>query len=152
VSVRVRVTTPDIAVAAETAMQKAAGALFDSIFAEMQRLIGSKVWDWPGETERRGGGGTVKEVAGSPRNIVDTGALRASGSKAALGKYGVTLTWAVGYATAIHEGALLRNGGVIPPRPWTDVVMGNVQGAAPGYKAPDYEGELRELFIRYFNA
>ena len=149
-SIRVKVTAPDLAAAADAAMTRASKALFNSIFAEMQRVLGSKVWDWPQSTERRGGGGTVKEVAGSPRNIVDTGLLRASGFKTELGKYGVTITWAAGYATAIHEGAVLRNGGIIPARPWTDVVMGNISGAAPGYNPPDYAGELRELFVRYF--
>jgi hypothetical protein len=35
-----------------------------------------------------------------------------------------------GYATAVHEGARLRNGTILPARPWTDAVRGTVQ--APG--------------------
>lgn len=149
-SVRVKVTTPDLAKAFQTASAKAASALFDSIFAEAQRLIGSKVWDWPVATERRGAGGSVKEVAGSPRNIVDTGTLRASGFRVKIGQYGCQFVWAVNYAAAIHEGAVLNNGGIIPPRPWMDVVLGRVQGPAGGYTPPDFAGELRELFGRYF--
>ena len=42
---------------------------------QMQVEISSKVWDWPGKTKRKNG-----EIAGSPRDIVDTGELRNSQS------------------------------------------------------------------------
>ena len=34
-------------------------------------------------------------------------------------------TWGVPYAAAQHEGATLRNGGTIPPRPWTEYPLEN---------------------------
>ena len=33
--------------------------------------------------------------------------------------------WGVPYAAAQHEGATLRNGGTIPPRPWTEYPLEN---------------------------
>lgn len=41
--------------------------------AKFSELISSPSWDYPRSTKRKSG-----EVAGSPRNIVDTGRLRAS--------------------------------------------------------------------------
>jgi hypothetical protein len=69
-------------------------------------------------------------VVGSPRNIVDTGSLRQSGTYSFIGPYTLEARWSAGYATAVHAGARLRNGTILPARPWTDAVSGAVQ--APG--------------------
>jgi hypothetical protein len=37
--------------------------------------------------------------------------------------------WSADYATAVHEGARLRNGTILPARPWTDAVRGTVQAS-----------------------
>jgi hypothetical protein len=149
-SIRVTVKIPNLQAAAERAAEKASTAVFAEMFARFQAAIGAKIWEWPNTTERRDGSGKVREVVGSPRNIVNLGLLRASGFYQKVGKTSALFTWAAGYATATHEGAQLRNGGFIPPRPWTDVVLGRIQGAAR-IKPYDAGERMAELFARYFS-
>jgi len=85
------------------------------LFGQYQASFNPAAWNWPRETRRRVG------VVGSPRNIVDTGSLRQSGTYNFIGPYTLEARWSAGYATAVHEGA---------PRPWTDAVSGAAQ--APG--------------------
>ena len=60
----------------------------------------------------------------SPRDIVDTGRLRAA---LQIIKYKeshkVRLSYPVEYAAAVHEGAVYRTGAVMPARPWTRVAL-----------------------------
>jgi hypothetical protein len=66
---------------------------------------------------------------GSPRNIVDIGTLRQSGIYSFTDPYVLEARWSANYATAVHEGARLRNGTILPARPWTDAVRGTVQAS-----------------------
>ncbi len=77
--------------------------------------IASPVWNWPGETVRSKG-----VVAGSPRNIIDSGDLLDSYDRQRTDKTQYLHAWRVPYAAANHDGAALRSGAVIIPRPWTD--------------------------------
>lgn len=85
----------------------------DAVVAEMDRrftdAISADVWKWPrGE---------------SPRDIVDTGALRASQTyeKQADGQY--QFRWSVPYAAQVHEGGTFFDGSPMPARPWTRKVL-----------------------------
>jgi hypothetical protein len=149
-SIRIQAKLPNLQAAAEAAAEKAATAVFAELFARFQAAMGAKKWEWPNITERRDADGKIRETVGSPRNIVNLGTLRASGSYQRVGKFAALFSWAAGYATATHEGAQLRNGGYIPPRPWTDVVLGRIQGAA-NIEPYDMGTRLAELFSRYFS-
>ena len=73
-------------------------------------------------------------VVGSPRNIVDLGNLRQSGTYSFPDAYSIEARWSADYATAVHEGARLRNGTILPARQWTDAVNGTVQvSGIPAY-------------------
>ncbi len=77
--------------------------------------IASPIWNWPGTTVRQSG-----EVAGSPRNIIDSGDLLDSYRVEKRGPNAYSHGFAVPYALAVHNGAVLRNGGVIVARPFTE--------------------------------
>lgn len=58
----------------------------------------------------------------SPRDIVDTGALRQSYLREVVNTNGSAIirhVWKVPYANAVHDGYTLANGTTVPARPWT---------------------------------
>lgn len=57
-------------------------------------------------------------LAPSPRDIVDTGQLRASQSFEFKGKLTAVFTWNTEYANAVYYGVVLKNGRILPGRPW----------------------------------
>ncbi len=67
--------------------------------------ISSVKWDFPSPPQ--------------VRDIVDTGRLRASQTRAQESDGSVTFTWPVEYATEVHEGGVGLNGQRFPGRPWT---------------------------------
>ena len=147
-SIKVTVSMSPLVPRGEDAARKAARAVFAELFGRYQDALGRKAWQWPRQTLRRGFGGGVKEVAGSPRNIVDTGLLRASGGYQFIGDFACQYQWTQPYAKAIHDGAVLRNGGIIPARPWTSAVNGTYTGSAiPPYPMTE---RMESVFLRYF--
>jgi len=94
---------------------------FAELFGRYEKSFNPSAWNWPRETQRRVG------TVGSPRNIVDIGTLRQSGTYTFPDAYSMEARWSAQYATAVHEGARLRNGTILPARPWTDAVRGTVQ-------------------------
>lgn len=76
-------------------------------------------WNWPRETKRKNG-----QTVGSPRDIVDTGALRNSQRRENESKNSVDFVWTGGgetaYASMVHDGATLTNGTRLPARPFTE--------------------------------
>ena len=93
------------------------------LFGEYQESFNPPAWSWPRETQRRVG------TVGSPRNIVDIGTLRQSGTYTFPDAFSMEARWSAQYATAVHEGARRRNGTILPARPWTDAVRGTVQAS-----------------------
>lgn len=103
---------PDIKKSITNAQEKILKQVYsatDTIVAEMDRrftaAISADVWDWPrGE---------------SPRDIVDSGTLRASQqyTRQADGSY--RFVWGVPYAAQVHEGGTFLDGSEMPARPWT---------------------------------
>ena len=133
---------------ADEAARKASEAVMRELFAAMQQSFTAKAWAWPGTTERRVG------TAGSPRNIIDIGNLRQSGSYQMTGPYSARFTWSADYATAVHEG-YRRNradgsASTWPARPWTSAVLGRVQ--VPGIKPFPLEQRLRDVWLARFKA
>jgi hypothetical protein len=109
-------------------LQQIARKTFIELFGRYQASFNPPAWSWPRETRRRVG------VVGSPRNIVDLGTLRQSGTYSFPDAYSIEARWSADYATAVHEGARLRNGTILPARRWTDAVNGTVQASGiPAY-------------------
>lgn len=128
-SVRVTVTTGNLRAAAQEAARRASEIVMGELFGAFQASFTQQAWDWPRPTPRGGG-----QVAGSPRNIIDTGNLRQSGSFQMTGPYQATFRWSANYATAVHEGAMIYPWGnrdadrvLLPARPWTRAVLGQEQ-------------------------
>ena len=128
---------------ARRASEKAAAAVFATMNGRFQAAIKAKVWTgFPNVTIRSNG-----QKAGDPRNIVDTGLL---GQSNKLEIQGVTARfgWYVAYATAVHEGAKLANGGIIPARPWTGAVLGT--DPTDGIPVYDYRKAFRDVWLQVF--
>ena len=113
---------------------------FAELFGRYQASFNPSAWTWPRETQRRVG------TVGSPRNIVDIGTLRQSGTYTFPDAYSMEARWSAQYATAVHEGARLRNGTILPARPWTDAVRGTVQ--APGITPFPLGVKLQQRILR----
>jgi hypothetical protein len=97
--------------------------------SELTRHITEPKWDWPrGE---------------SPRDIVDTGDLRASQTMAIDSRPGVMVTkfrWTAPYAPAVHDGAVFKatdaegNPRTMPARPWTRELLKDRQRLQSNFK------------------
>lgn len=133
-------------------MNRAAESSARIVFAELnsafQDAIGSEVWPWnlPNPTIRSGG-----LIVTTPRNIVDTGILRASNTFAIEGTT-ATFGWTVGWATAVHYGATIHPWGNknakpvnLPPRPWTSAVLGTVK--VSGIEPYPYQVKFKDYFV-----
>jgi hypothetical protein len=128
---------------AKEASLKAAKATAAEMNSRFQDAIGAEVWQWPNETIRSNG-----KTAGSPRTIVDSGLLRSSNSYQVDGLK-AQFSWKQRYAVAVHEGARLKNGGILPARPWTDAVLGTKP--QPGIPVYDYRKRFEQTWKAHFN-
>lgn len=140
----------DIIGAARKAADLSAKAVLSELFGEMQAAIGSPVWSWPRETQRSGGA-----PVGSPRNIVDTGLLRASGVALFPSARSARFAWSANYASYVHFGAWVYPWGdtsrervYTPPRPWTTAVLGTTP--VPGIKPYDVEGRFKQFWRVFY--
>lgn len=151
-SVTVKLDSSNFRAKAEQAAQRAAQITMGELSAAFQQSFTAVAWAWPRRTVRSGG-----EVAGSPRNLIDTANLRQSHSWAMTGPYEATFKWSARYATAVHEGAHIRPWGnedadlvYLPPRPWCRATLGleNVDGVVV-YKLDE---RLRNVWMGYLRA
>jgi hypothetical protein len=95
------------------AITKATNATVMVLDIELRKAITDPIWDWPrGE---------------SPRDIVDTGRLRNSQIMVRLGNRRAMYTWRVPYASIVRNGAVLRNGTVIPARKWDELAINRAE-------------------------
>lgn len=149
-SVKVKVdSNVNITNKAKQAAERAVEIVMGELFAAMQQSFTAKAWDWPDDLPtRKLNGATLKEKiasysagdgikAGNPRNLIDFGNLRQSGSYRMIGRFEAEMRWSAEYATAVHEGAYIRPWGnkkaarvYLPPRPWTKAVIG-LESAPP---------------------
>jgi hypothetical protein len=123
---------------AEQASITAAKVVFTELNGRFQAAIGSKVWTWPRSP--------------SPRNIVDTGALRQSNSFG-VSQYEGVFRWTTNYASFVHEGATIKPYGnpkaksvYLPPRPWTSAVLGTEQVA--GIDKYDFATRFKDVWLK----
>lgn len=102
----------------------------------LDQAIESNVWSWPRDTLRKNG-----SRAGGTRNIIDTGALKASKSVKTTflqTKTVFTVSYKAPYATLTHYGGYIlpygdvsRSPVYVPGRPWVEAVLtGNNSGVA----------------------
>lgn len=94
----------------DRAIAKATQALVNRLSAEYTSEISADKWEW---------------VDGKTRDIVNTGRLRASQTVRKVSDTEFEFNWPVEYATQVHEGAKLKNGGEWPARPWTKTALDN---------------------------
>jgi hypothetical protein len=109
----------------QAAHEAAARAVLAELGARFQDAIRKPVWEWNlGPTVRSNG-----QIVNTPRNIVDAATLAQSQTLKITGttavyKWTAANKKGVGYSTAVHEGATLSNGTILPARPWTAAVLG----------------------------
>lgn len=77
--------------------------------AQLKQELSSPKWDYP--------------VSPSPRDIVDTGRLRAAQELLRISPNEWTIRWPVDYAIYVHEGYTTRSGSQMPARRWTEVPL-----------------------------
>ena len=86
---------------------------------QLREEIEAEKWEWSGITNRKVGAGRTGKIAGSPRDIVDTGDLRDSQSFDYISPIYALYQWNVDHAAIVHQGAVLNNGSIIIARPFT---------------------------------
>lgn len=130
---------------ARKASEQAARAVFQILNARFQAALSAPVYDWrTGVTTIRSNG----QAVGSPRNIIDTGLLRQSNTGPQIDGLKVRYAWTTEYAAAVHEGAVLRNGTILPARPWTSAVLGTEP--VDGIPVYDYRAAFKDLWLKKF--
>jgi hypothetical protein len=129
---------------ARQASEQAARASFQILNARFQAALAAPVFEWtPGVTTVRS-----KGQVGSPRNVVDTGNLRNSNTGPVISGLRVQFRWRTPYAAAVHEGAALSNGTILPARPWTGAVLGTEP--VNGIPVLDYRTLFRDTWLKVF--
>lgn len=119
--------------------------LAPDIFQANIDAIEAIFYDWDaGETLRVNG-----EIAGSPRNIVDTGELRDSQAITTEGENTYLLDWGVNYALPVHVGDPSRN---YQARPWTQLAIAGDETADPDYQVPYAFLNIPDAFTQRFKA
>lgn len=127
-----------------TPVKKEAIAAFklagQDVSAAFRSALTTESWSWPeGRKTKRYGGAvgdrkrpkgtkgkrkkrTVKEIAGSPRNRVDSGGLAGSQKGPKFSKNELTWTWSKSYAAAVYRG-YVKGGTIVPGTPWCRAVL-----------------------------
>lgn len=90
--------------------------------AQFTKEIGTKQFSWPstykttrGSYNRKGKG---RESVGSPRDAVDSGALRQSIGRSQPGPFAYRYVWNVDYSVYVLKGYRTRAGNQMPARDW----------------------------------
>ena len=105
-----------------SAMKRAAGLALKEIVPVLDRQFTEEIqtveWGWPGTTKRKNG-----NTVSSPRDIIDTGDLMRSQQNQKIDNFTWRWTWDVEYSKIVHNGAVLKQGGNYPARPWTQTAL-----------------------------
>lgn len=121
----------------------------------LDKALESKTWDWPNVTLRQNG-----ETVRSPRNIVDTGKLKASlafKERNFTTKTTIEIIYKTPYAAIVHYGGKIRPYGdkrrdpvFIPGRPWVMAVFRGTHGIDKFDIRTPYEKGVLEAWQRQF--
>ena len=92
---------------------------------DFDQQMASEKWplsgDWPNTTRRKNG-----EVVGSPRDIIDTGALLQSKQRETISSSITEFTWKDDVAEGVHDGMVTKSGKRLPARPWTEPTLDDI--------------------------
>lgn len=112
---RININTTEL----NKAIHQAFDATVDKQSDAFDEALSSEEYPWPRPTKRRN-----REIARSPRDIVDTGKLLESKVVArSSSQMAAEFSWGneeVNYAAAVHNGCTLKSGTELPARPWTE--------------------------------
>ncbi len=90
--------------------------------AQFTKEIGTKQFSWPTEYRTTRGSynrkGKGRESVGSPRDIIDSGALRQSIQRTQTGRFAYRFSWNVDYSLYVLKGYRTSAGNQMPPRDW----------------------------------
>jgi hypothetical protein len=90
--------------------------------AQFTKEIGTKQFSWPSEYKTTRGSynrkGKGRESVGSPRDIIDSGALRQSIQRTQTGKFAYRYSWNVDYSLYVLKGYRTSAGNQMPARDW----------------------------------
>jgi hypothetical protein len=140
--VRVK-TSRALGAAAQAANEAAAKAVFAELAGRFQDALRKQVYQWPRLTIR-----SNDQVVYSPRNIIDTAALAQQQQAPRIQGMSATFRWTAPYSVAVHEGVVLKNGTVLPARPWTRAVLGTER--VDGIEPYDARARFREVWLKRF--
>ena len=105
-----------------SALQKASRKALKEVVPELDRQFTEEIqtvkWGWPRETDRKNG-----STVTSPRDIVDMGDLMRSQQNRRINDFHHRWVWDVEYSSVVHNGAVLKQGGNYPARPWTKTAI-----------------------------
>ena len=94
---------------------------------DFDQQMASEKWplsgDWPNTTRRKNG-----EVVGSPRDIIDTGALLQSKQRETISSSITEFIWKDDVAEGVHDGMVAKSGKRLPARPWTEPTLDDIDG------------------------
>ena len=116
-------------------MHKMGTEAFNEVADHLQSYITEEKRDYPNTTVRRKGVGITGRMAGSPRDVVDTGELRDSykvSDESSNNKVRIRVEW-----TADHAGYVYSGHGDVPAYPWVNLGLRDI--------------DWQELFRRKFN-
>lgn len=106
----------------EQRLEQAFASYTQRLEAQFTKEISTKQFNWPstykttrGSYNRKGKG---RESVGSPRDIVDSGALRQSIQRSQNGPFAYRFTWNVDYSLYVLKGYRTSKGNQMPPRDW----------------------------------
>lgn len=79
-------------------------------------------WKWTEKKTKRKNG----EIAGNPRDIIDTGALMQSKKRDVISSSITEFIWTDEVAELVHDGGKTKSGEQYPARPWTDKTIEDI--------------------------
>ena len=97
-------------------LSKAMKSYSKELDQNLDRQFSDSKWQWPGLTRRRSG-----QLAGSPRDIIDTGELldsKQGPTPVYGGRIGRRWTWNTPYASMVKNGFVSSTGAIYPARDW----------------------------------
>jgi hypothetical protein len=89
---------------------------------DFDQQMASAKWEWTDKQTRRKNG----EIVGSPRDIIDTGALLQSKRRDPINSSITEFTWEDDAAELVHDGGRTKAGGAYPARPWTEPTLDEI--------------------------
>ena len=117
------------------AVKKMASESFNEVANNLQTFITEEKREYPRTTFRQEGVGMTGKIATTPRDVVDTGALRDSFNvteESSSNKIKITVSWDADHAMKVYSG---ENN--IPPYPWVHLGLREV--------------DWRNLFLQKWN-